>query len=215
MQNCHCLTYKLIKKNPLPFGLDAGTKNKCVDLHAANEVIHWSHEAKYLGMCILSGLKFKCSFEKAKGKYYRAANAILARIGNNNNKPVTLKLISSIALPILMYSLEALPLNKSELISLNHPWIWSFEKLFNTFDKNVVKQCQFYCGYFNVNDYYVMNSMNFLSKLSSSPNLIVRTIHLLTGREDLYRLSNLYKSDSDIFTKHYKEIIQERFKEET
>ena len=32
---------------------------------------------------ILSGTKFKCNFEKAKTKYYRAANAILAKLGNN------------------------------------------------------------------------------------------------------------------------------------
>ena len=115
-------------------------KNDCSNLFALNDIIQRTNEAKYLGITVQSGSKFKCSLDKTKCKYYRAVNAILAKVGSNNNKPVTVNLISSIARPILLYSVESLSLNKSELISLNHPWTRSFEKLFNTFDKDVIKQ---------------------------------------------------------------------------
>ena len=75
-------------------------------------------------------MKFKCSFDKSKVKFYRAVNSILAKLGSNNNKSVTLQLISSIALPVLTYSLEALALKMSELITLDYPWVRSFEKPF-------------------------------------------------------------------------------------
>ena len=94
---------------------------KCVNL-TLTEDIPWTQNAKYLGVTIMSGTKFKCSLGNCKVTIYRAANAILAKIGNLNNKPVTVKLISTMALPILTYSAEALSLNKTELISLNHPW---------------------------------------------------------------------------------------------
>ena len=142
---------------------------------------------------------------------YRASNAILAKLGHNNNKPVTLNLIASVALPALMYSIEALSLNKSELNSLNHPWIRSFEKLFNTFDSDVVKRCQLHSGYLNVIHYYALKSVSFINKLSSSPNLLVRTIYMSAGREDLCKISNLFNCNSDVFLNSYKRIIYESF----
>jgi len=122
-------------------------KTKCTDLCLNDNNIPWSTEIKYLGIHIVAAAKFKCSFDAAKIKYYRSANTILAKLGNSNNKPVTLKLISTMALPCLTYALEALSLNKTELISLNSPWNRSFEKIFHTFDKNVIKQCQLFTGY--------------------------------------------------------------------
>jgi hypothetical protein len=77
-------------------------------LRLENNKIQWTTEVKYLGIYIAAAAKFKCSFEAAKAKYYRSSNAILAKLGNNNNKPVILKLISTMALPCLNYSLEAL-----------------------------------------------------------------------------------------------------------
>src|SRR3984893_10593855 len=121
-----------------------GYKNKCTDLCLRDNKIPWTTEVKYLGIFIVAAAKFKCSFDAAKSKYYRSANAVLDKLGNSNNKPVTLKLISTMALPCLTYSLEALSLNKTELTSLNSPWTRAFEKIFKTFDKDVIKQCQLY-----------------------------------------------------------------------
>ena len=136
---------------------------------------------------------------------------MLAKLGNHNNKPVTLNLIYSIALPILTYSLEALALNKSELISINHPWVRSFEKMFNTFDKYVVKQCQLFNGYVDVTNYYSTKSMSFFNKLKSSPNILVRLIYNYAGHEDLYKLASLLKCSVDVFSMNYKNIIRNDF----
>ena len=97
---------------------------------AGQLVILWVKEAKYLGIHISSGSKFKCSFSKSKVKYYRAANAILAKLGNKENTSVILNLLASIVSPVLTYSIEALVLNKSDLLSLNHPWERSSQNFF-------------------------------------------------------------------------------------
>ena len=139
--------------------------------------------------------------------FCRATNAILAKIENHNNKPVTLNLISSIALPVLTYSLEAVALNKSELTSLNHPWVKSFQKVFNAFDKNVVKQCQLFNGYLSISHYYGLKSMLFLSRLDSSPSLLMRHIGACAAHEDAIRLACMFGSNATIFAKNYKKIM--------
>ena len=121
-----------------------------------------------IGIYIVAGPKFKCNFDKAKVKYYRTANSILAKIGNKNNATISLKTIASMALPTLTYSIESLALNKSELCALNHPWERAFQKFFNTFDNQIVKDCQMFNGYLPVTHYYSLRSMSFLFKLSVS-----------------------------------------------
>ena len=143
---------------------------------------------------------------------YRASNAIMAKLGSNN-KPVTLNLIASIALPVLTYSLEALYLNKTDLTSLNHSWMRAFEKLFNTFDKNVLKQCQIYNGYLSITHYYCLNSVSFLNKLSSSPNLLNRHLFDGCGNENMYRLAQMFNCKPEIFARKYWEIIHKHFRE--
>src|SRR2546426_2177882 len=90
--------------------------------------IMWGSSAKYLGTTILTGSKFKCCIDKIKSKFYRSANAILGKINCHDNAIVSVNLVSSIALPVFMYSIEALGLNKSEVNILDHPWSRIFEK---------------------------------------------------------------------------------------
>ena len=86
-------------------------------------------------------------------KYYRAATGIVAKIANKDNKAVSLNLISSMALPILTYSIEALALHKSELLALNISWEGPFEKVFHTFNKTIIKECQQYMGHLPIQSY--------------------------------------------------------------
>jgi hypothetical protein len=186
-------------------------KAQCADLLASNEKILWANESKYLGIYITAGPKFKCNFDKAKTKFYRASNGILAKIGNKDNSLVSLKLIASMALPVLTYSIEAVQLNKSELLSLNHPWERAFQKIFHTFDNQVVTQCQMFTGYLPVLHYYCMRTMSFLKKLSKSPNLLLKYIYESTGYDDIGRLAKLFNCETDNFAISYIKIIRKDF----
>ena len=186
---------------------------KCVNLYAHNEIIAWAQEVKYLGIHIKEGPTFKCSFVEAKIKFYHASNGILAKIGNKDNKAVSLNLIASMALPILTYALEALVLNKSELLALNHPWERSFEKVFHTFNKDIVKQCQQYMGYLPVHSYYYMKSFTFLKNLEASPNQFLRMIFNNSGNEDICRLAKCMNCTSEIAFRCFREIIVNNFLE--
>jgi len=82
-------------------------------------VISWVHEMRYLGISIVRSRTFKCTLGHAKKSFYRAANAVCAKIGRVASEEVTLQLIKVKCLPALLYGLETCPLTKSDLQSLD------------------------------------------------------------------------------------------------
>jgi len=58
------------------------------------------------------------------------------------SEEVVIRLIRTKCVPILLYGLEALPLNKSQLASLDFVVNRFFVKLFKTTDMQVVKMCR-------------------------------------------------------------------------
>ena len=86
--------------------------------------------------------KLKCSLDAAKRWFYRVANSIFSKIGRTASEEVILQIISSKCLPILMYGLEALPLQKNQLNSLDFVTNRLFMKLFRTADIRIISLCQ-------------------------------------------------------------------------
>ena len=83
---------------------------------------------------------FKCSMELAN----RAANAVFSKIGRIAFEEVTLQLIKSKCLPVLLSGLEACPLAKSDVQSLDFVINRFVMKLSTTKSIETVKYCQEY-----------------------------------------------------------------------
>jgi len=109
---------------------------------STGKVIPWSNEIRYLGIYIIGSRKFKCSLDIAKKSFYRAANAILGKVGRHASEDVILKLVSSKCMPVLLYGLEACPLNKAAVNSLDFVINWFFMKLFKSNNIDIVRKCQ-------------------------------------------------------------------------
>ena len=62
---------------------------------------------------------FKCSLHHAKKLFYRSANVIFGEIGRMASEEVALQLIVSKCIPVILYGLEAFPLTKSDLLSMD------------------------------------------------------------------------------------------------
>ena len=86
----------------------------------------------------------KCSLDAAKRGFIPCgrANSIFGKVGRIASEEVVIHLIRSKCVPILLYGLEALPLNKSQLASLDFVVNRFFMKLFKTTDMQVVKMCR-------------------------------------------------------------------------
>ena len=91
---------------------------------------------------IVRSCKFKCSFEAAKRSFYRSANSIFGKIGRIASEETTLQLIRSKCIPALLYGLEACPMNKSDLWSLDFVVDRLLMKLFKTANIQIVRECQ-------------------------------------------------------------------------
>ena len=137
----------------------------------------------------------------------------MSKLGSCNNKSVTLNVLYSIALPTLTYAIEALCLNKSEILSLDHPWTRAFQKLFKTFDKNVVKDCQWYNGYLDIEHYHAIKSLKFLLNLEFSPNDIVKKLFTLCAIDDIKRMSVKFNCCSNGVPNDYKQSIVKHFQD--
>lgn len=157
----------------------------------------------------MSGSKSSCNFEKTKIKYYRASNAILVKIGKQDNPTVTVHLLQTMAFPIILYSLESLRLHTTKLTKLEHPWSRDFMKIVDTFDNSIVLQCQLFTGVLPLCHQYAIRAMSFYSNLKISVNISCHVIFSIRGFDDAKELSLKYCSERPIaeFTKAYRDII--------
>ena len=62
-------------------------------------------------------------------------------MGSVASEEVIVQLLKTKCLPVLHYSLEACPLNKSDLKSLDYVLFSSFSKIFHTKSKDVIDEC--------------------------------------------------------------------------
>ena len=104
--------------------------SNCCHIYTPSGQICWIQDIVYLGVTVLAGKQLKFDFEKCKSCFYRSFNAIYSKLGRINNPIVTLNLISSIAMPCLLYAVEALRINNATFKTLEHPWTRAFIEYF-------------------------------------------------------------------------------------
>jgi len=90
---------------------------KIVSLYG--QALSWAKEIKYLRIYMVSSTLTKCDLSHAKSCFYRGANEIFGKIGRFASVNVILELLQSKCIPALLYGLVALPLNKTQLNSLD------------------------------------------------------------------------------------------------
>jgi hypothetical protein len=103
-------------------------------------------EIKYLGVCIVSSTKFKCTLAYAKQAFYCSANSLFDKVANAASEEVMIHLVNSKCFPVLLYGLEARNLNKSERNSINFTAMRFFMKIFRTSNLILVTESLFYFG---------------------------------------------------------------------
>ena len=63
---------------------------------------------------------FKCSYDNAKRKFYRAFNAVFGKIWRSASEEVIIQLFKTKCLPVLYYGLEVCPINRDQVRSLDY-----------------------------------------------------------------------------------------------
>ena len=73
-----------------------------------------------LGIDLIAARVFKCSYDNAKRKFYRTFNAVFGKVGRTASEEVIIHLLKTKCLPVLYYGLEACPVNRDQVRSLDY-----------------------------------------------------------------------------------------------
>jgi len=157
--------------------IGARYKASCVPISTQNGGhLPWSDEIRYLGIYVTAGFKFCCSISHAKKTFYRAFNSIFGKIGRIASEETVVHLLKLKCFPCLLYGTEAIPLNKSQLNSLQFAVNSVFRKIFDTKSYVTASEC---AEYLNCSVVELVNrrKMKFLIKLMNVQNTLCRIFH--------------------------------------
>ena len=126
----------------------------------------------------MSAKKFKINLQNRKQNFFRALNAIFGKIGGSASTSVVISLVESYCVSVLLYGSDCVELNKSMLQSLENAYSQLYSKLFHTFNKNIIRQCQFYSGQMPIELKIASRRFNFLKKISVIDNTYCRYLDL-------------------------------------
>ena len=99
-------------------------------------------------------------------------NAVLGKVANVVLEIVIIELLKTKRLPILYYGVEACPVNKAQLQSLDFVLHNSFRKILWTKSTNVVKDCMLIFGCPPAGEVIRRRTDKFLAKYKAMDNLI-------------------------------------------
>ena len=138
---------------------------KCSGLLLDGQVIPYVEEVKYLGVVLKRGLVFNRSFSSAKVKFYRCFNAIYSK-AFFASEDVLVSLFKSYCLPIITYSCESVPPLKSDVKILNKLISNAFQKIFHTYDTNIISNARMCFGLNDIEDLLCLRQRSFNSRFS-------------------------------------------------
>ena len=115
----------------------------------------------------------------------------MGKIDTCNNASLVLSLMSSKCSPILSYNLEAISLPKATLSHLCYVYSAIYSKIFKTFDKSIIAECQWQFGYLPLLFELDLKCMNFRYKMSliDSPASLML---MLDAKDELTLLCTKY-----------------------
>jgi hypothetical protein len=148
--------------------------SQCKPLSIDSEPIVFAEEVRYLGIFIKSGYILKFNLDYGKRKFYGCLNEILRKVGNKES--IVLSLCNSFCTPMLLYGIEAMNLTKTEKQLVSSPFNRLFSRLFKSFDKNVIRCCQFYTSYLPLSYIIDLRRLNFCLKIKSCSNTLMRLL---------------------------------------
>jgi len=181
----HRLDMMINVKKSLCLRIGSRYNAKCSNIIASDSnIISWSNAIGYLGVNIVADHKFACSLDNSKKSFYRAFNAIFAKVGQIASEDVISELFKAKCLPALYYGSEACPLNKSQIRSLEYVLNNTFRKIFATKSFDVATDCVLYFGC-AVQDTLCSRKSKLLTKLrhKTTSNLLYHAVQKVASDE--------------------------------
>lgn len=189
-------------------------KTPVANIRAGNSVIEWKSELQFLGISLLAASTVKCNLQRIRQKFFRSLNGIFGKIGAHSSTSVTLSLVSTFCVPLLTYGIEAFNVNNSAYNVLESAYSAAFSKIFNSYDKNVIKQCQFFCNTSPLCDIIDNKRLKFYHGISKTKNVSLRILFLTSGQQEFNMLLSKHRIAFES-SNCWKHIIWSNFSEST
>ena len=110
----------LTLKNPYACVLSS-ILTECANLITdSGDELKWVEECRYFGAHSVSARRIQCSWHNAECAFYRAFNSIFGRLGRSASSEVVLHFVRSKCIPVLLYGLDACPINTTNFNTLQH-----------------------------------------------------------------------------------------------
>jgi hypothetical protein len=182
-----------------------------IPISIINQCLEWKQEIRYLGVYIVSANTFKLNLQIPRQKFFRALNGIFAKIGTKAAPFVVLSLVNSYCLPVLLYATETLVLNAKMRNIVENAVNTVFAKLFSSFDKVVIQNCQFYCKFLPVIYSMDIRTFEFCKELSNHSNDSLRLLFLRTDTKLFEKLQMKYGVNSMTNVNQLKSVLWKHF----
>ena len=150
---------------------------------ASGQQLAWVESCRYLGVYLQSSRYFKCCYRNAKKAYFRSFNAVFGKIGNIASEEVIVKLIMVKCIPVILYGLDACPVNATDRHSLDFVLTRCMMKLFKTGSNVVIQDCMNAFGVKRLSESVVRRKVMFLYRFCKSANAICKCFCDIARRE--------------------------------
>ena len=120
-------------------------------------------------------------------------------------------LIKSKCIPVLMYGLDALDLNQSNLNKLDNPLYQVFGKIFKFFDKQILNNCMFYMDTLPLSAEYLFRKINFLKKMKAVHNSLLRHLSNEFGSTEIVKIYSSLQLEVVCSREQFRRALWKRF----
>ena len=171
------------KTKCLRFGPDFKHNIRNLTTIDKNEIF-WEVTVRYLGCFLVSKSNFSVSLDHCKRQFYIAFNSVYSKVGGIGKEDVIIHLLKTKCLPRLLYGLEAVPLLKSQINSLEYVISCALIKIFKTKSKEILFDCMTYFNVEKIESVLDRRRNSFLSKIKAKclhNNILYYVIENMTG----------------------------------
>jgi hypothetical protein len=165
----------------------------CADITTNNgDTIPWVNSCQYLGIVMSSSRVFKCAFDNVKKSFYKSFNAIFGKIGRFASAEVVIHLLKSKCFPVILYGLNACPVNVTDNNSFEFVIFRTLAKVFKTYSKETIGECRDVFCIQAFNEMIKNSKIKFLSRYAVAENTVCR-IFALNAEQELKDLLNVIR----------------------
>ena len=145
--------------------------------------------------------------QQARQNFFRALNGIFAKIGTKASPNVILSLVNAYCLPVLLYGIEAMTITVKLSNCLDNAFRNVFAKIFYTYDKSTITNCQYYCGTLPLCYRIDMRSFEFFNGVKTSFNECLKFHFFRVGVKELVKLQKKYDISSDVTCSQFRHVV--------